>query len=116
MLYHFLFVRFRPSFPSFDLDSCHSNRFQTGLDLGGLGSGLHLEGLGVGVVPGLGLVEVPQEVVDGQHVELLGDEVEDEPVAELLHVAKGVGLQDGLHVGSLSRLATLKNRNIINEN
>ena len=81
------------------------------LDGGALSAVLELEGLGVvGVVAadGLALVDLPDELVDGEDVEVLAEEVEDQPVADLLHPAQAVRLQDGLHVRTLRRLAALQ--------
>ena len=80
------------------------------LDGGALAAVLELERLGVvGVVAarGLALVDLPDEVVDGEHVEVLAEEVEHEPVADLLGKGEAVRLQDGLDVGPLRRFASL---------
>ena len=65
---------------------------------------LELEGLGVvGVVAadGLALVDLPDEIVDGEDVEVLEEEVEHQPVADLLEPAEAVRLEDSLNVGPL---------------
>lgn len=65
---------------------------------------LELEGLGVvGVVAadGLALVDLPDEIVDGEDVEVLAEEVEHQPVADLLEPAEAVRLEDSLNVGPL---------------
>ena len=54
------------------------------------GGRLELECLSVAVVGRLALVEVPDQVVDGQGVQVLADEVQEQPVADLLPVGQGL--------------------------
>ena len=80
------------------------------LDGGALAAVLELEGLGVvGVVAadGLALVDLPDELVDGEGVEVLAEEVEHQPIADLLEPAETVRLEDGLDVRPLRRFAPL---------
>ena len=77
---------------------------------------LELEGLSVGVVALLLLVQLLDDLVDRQGVQVLGDEVQEEPVADLLQVGQGRWLQDGLDVGPLGRLSALNKRIIDNLN
>jgi hypothetical protein len=53
-------------------------------------------------------VQLLQDLVHGQRVQVLGDEVQHEPVADLLHEGQGRRLQDGFDVRPLGRLAALK--------
>ena len=68
---------------------------------------LQFEGFGRRVVAGQGLVEVSHEIIDSQGVEILADEVENQPIADLLHVGQRLGLQDGFHIGTLRRFSAL---------
>ncbi len=68
---------------------------------------LQLECLGVGVVGSLTFVEVPDEVIDGEGIQVLADEVEKEPVTNLLTIVEGGRIQDGFHIRALGGLPTL---------
>ena len=50
------------------------------------------------------------DLVDGQQVQVLDDEVEDEPVAQLLQVGQRHRLQDGLHVRPADRFSALREK------
>ena len=73
---------------------------------------LEFEGFGVGVVPGLGFVEMPHELIDGEGVEVLADEVEHEPIADLLQIAQGLGFKNGLHIRALGGFAALRKKSL----
>jgi len=68
---------------------------------------LKLHRFSVGVDRLLILEQVLDHLVDGQGVQVLDDQVEDEPVADLLSDTKGLWVQDRLDVGSFNRFPAL---------
>ena len=78
------------------------------------GQRLRLERLRVEVICGLALVEVSDELVNRQHVQVLGYKVEEQPVAHLLPVAQARWVQDCLHIRPLGGLSCpVKNKKIL---
>jgi len=71
---------------------------------------LQLERLGVRVVALLLLVQLLDDLIDGERVQVLDDQMEKEPISNLLNDVQGGGLQNGFNVRTFGGLSTLKEK------